>query len=182
MKRVRVATIAIFMGISTTSLANDGTINFIGVISASACSVNSVAGASSSTGTVNFGTVSSKTFGAAGDSTLGTPFSIELKDCALSAAPSITMNGAAVTATGYTTLFSTNISGIGIRIADAADSSTVYAPGVSTANSGLNVLTSTSVSQASANFTASLVDYTGSSSYAGALDTDVTFTIDYSDS
>lgn len=169
---------AMLLGISTVTFATDGTINFTGVISAASCSVSSVAGTSNTAGTVNFGTVSNTTFGTAGSRTVGTPFSIELTDCAVSSAPSITFNGDAVTAPGYTELFSSNISGLGIRIGDAGKTSTVYSPGVSTANTGLNGLAK-DVTQASANFIAWLVDYTGSSIYTGTIDTDVTFTIDY---
>ncbi|MFE8047189.1 fimbrial protein [Brenneria goodwinii] len=171
----------IFLGSVPASYATDGTINFTGVISASSCSVNSVAGTSSTAGTVDFGTVSSSTFGTAGSRTVGTPFSIELTDCAVSTSPDITFNGTAVTAAGYTELFATDIDGLGIRIGDAGDSSVTYSPGVSTANTGLSALAS-DVTQADASFTAWLVDYTGSSSYAGTIDTDVTFTIDYAES
>ncbi len=174
------AAAVMLIGAPTLSFATDGTINFTGVISAAACSVSSVAGTSLTAGTVDFGTVSSNTFGTAGSSTVGTPFTIELTDCAVSSAPSITFNGAAVTTAGYTELFSTDISGLGIRIGDAGNTATIYSPGISTANSGLNVLTS-DVTQASANFIAWLVDYTGSNGYTGTIDTDVTFTIDYAE-
>ncbi|MFP1733186.1 fimbrial protein [Lonsdalea quercina] len=159
--------------------ATDGTINFTGEITAAACSVNSVAGTSSTSGTVDFGTVSANTFGTAGSSTVGTPFSIELTDCAVSTSPAITFNGTAVTTAGYTDLFATDIDGLGIRIGDAGNSAVNYSPGVSTTNTGLNALTS-DVTQANANFTAWLVDYIGGS-YAGTIDTDITFTIDYAD-
>ena len=172
---------AMLLGVSTAVFANDGIINFTGVISAASCSVSSVAGESSTSGTVDFGTVSNKTFGTAGSRTTGTPFSIALTDCAVSSAPSITFNGDAVSASGYSELFASNISGLGIRIGDAGSTSTIYTPGTSAANSGLNVL-SNGVTQATGNFIAWLVDYTGSSNYTGTLDTDVTFTIDYADS
>lgn len=173
--------IAVSMGMSASALASDGTINFKGVISAAACTVSSIAGSSTASGTVNFGTISSNTFGTAGDATRGTPFSIELKDCAVASSPSITFNGAAVTTAGYTTLFSTDIDGLGIRIGDADNLATIYSPGVSSANTGFDSLT-TGVTQAVANFKAWLVDYTGSATYAGTIDTDVTFTIDYANS
>lgn len=174
----KIAVIAVSLGLSSSALASDGTINFKGVISAAACTVSSIAGSSTASGTVNFGTVSSTSFGKAGSTTGGTPFSIELKDCAVASSPSITFNGAAVATTGYTSLFSTDIAGLGIRISDADNLSTVYAPGVSSENTGFNSL-KTGVTQAVANFKAWLVDYTGSSDYTGTIDTNVTFVIDY---
>lgn len=177
----KIALIALSLGMSASALASDGTINFKGVVSAAACTISSVAGSSTTSGTVNFGTVSSNTFGTAGSTSSGTPFSIELKDCAVSSSPSITFNGAAVTTAGYTSLFSTDIDGLGICIGDAANTSAVYSPGESSTNTGFNSLT-TGVTHAIGNFKAWLVDYTGSADHAGTIDTDVTFTIDYANS
>ncbi|MFP1729554.1 fimbrial protein [Lonsdalea quercina] len=170
------------LGVTGLARATDGVINFTATISSSACSVNSVADASSTTGTVNFGTVSSSTFGTAGASTVGTPFSIELADCAVATAPTITFEGTSVSTSGYTELFASDISGLGIRIEDADNTGTYYTSGTPASNTGFNVLTSTEVTSATGNFNAYLVDYTGSTAYSGSVDTDVTFTINYSDS
>ncbi|OSM99813.1 hypothetical protein AU512_00235 [Lonsdalea iberica] len=173
---------AISLTASGLAQATDGTINFKASISASSCTVNSVADASSTAGTVDFGTVSNTTFGSAGDATVGTPFSIELVDCAVASAPTITFEGTPVTSSGYTELFDTDISGLGIRIEDADSTGTYYTSGTAAANTGFNALTSTEVTSATGNFNAYLVDYTGSTAYSGNVDTDVTFTINYSDS
>lgn len=170
------------LGISGLAQAADGTINFTATISSSACSVNSVADASSTAGTVDFGTVSNTTFGTAGDSTVGTPFSIELTNCAVATAPTITFEGSAVATSGYTELFASGIDGLGIRIEDADSAGTYYTSGTAASNTGFNALTSTDVTSAAGNFNAYLVDYTGSTAYTGNVDTDVTFTINYSDS
>lgn len=173
------------VGLSCSSHANDdGTINFIGTISASACSVDSTAGTSGRAGTVDFGVVSSNTLATAGSSTTAVPFSISLVDCAVSSAPTITFNGESVSSTGAD-LFATGVDGVGIRIEDAASSTTVYQPGIPTANSGLNVLNITDdaqVSSATANFRAFLVRASGTASVTGDIDTDVTFTINYAES
>lgn len=167
---------------TTAAQAQDGTINFIGTISAASCSVNSVNGASSTHGVVDFGTVSSKTFGTAGKQTVSTPFSIELTDCAVSSAPTITFEGTAVATSGYTELFQSNINGLGIRIEDAGSKGKYYTSGIAAENSGLASLISNTVNSATAKFNAYLVDYQGSDNYTGNIDTNVTFTINYSDS
>lgn len=158
--------------------AKDGTINFIATISSAACSVNSVSGTTSTRGVVDFGTVSSTTFGSAGKHTVSTPFSIGLTDCAVSSAPTITFEGTPVATAGYTELYESGLTGLGIRIEDAGAPGTYYKSGTAAANTGLSALTSTSVKSAEAKFNAYLVDYKGGS-YTGTIDTDVTFTIDY---
>lgn len=173
---------AVSLGLSGLAQAADGTINFTATIASSACSVNSVADASATTGTVDFGTVSSTTFGTAGAATAAVPFSVELASCAVATAPTITFEGTAVTTSGYTELFASGIDGLGIRIEDADSTGTYYTSGTAASNTGFNALTSTDVTSATGNFNAYLVDYTGSTAYSGSVDTDVTFTINYSDS
>lgn len=169
-------------GMSSLAHAADGTINFTGTISSAACTVSEVAGSSSTTGTVDFGTVSSTAFGKAGAHTVSTPFSIVLSDCAVASAPTITFSGTPVTTTGYTSLFQSAITGLGIRLEDADSPGTYYTSGTAAANTGFKALTSTSVSTATGNFNAYLVDYTGSSAYSGSIDTAVTFVINYASS
>lgn len=181
-KHILLAVASASLAISGLAQATDGTINFTATISSSACSVNSVADASATTGTVDFGTVSSTAFGTAGAATVAVPFSIELASCAVSTAPTITFEGTPVTATGYTALFASGIDGLGIRIEDAGNTGVYYTSGTSASNTGFNTLTSTDVTSATGNFNAYLVDYSGSTAYSGNIDTDVTFTINYSDS
>lgn len=173
-------------GFSCLSSANDdGTINFTGTISAAACSVDSVAGTSGRHGTVSFGVVSSKTLSAVNNATSPVPFSIALTDCAVSSAPTITFNGESVTATEGN-LFATPVAGVGIRIEDAAAPTTVYRPGIATTNSGLNALNvaegSDPIPSATAAFRAYLVRASGTAPVTGSIDSDVTFTINYTES
>lgn len=64
---------------ATVSTANaaDGTINFVGEIIDSACTVSPA----SASQTVTLGTVSNKAFSAAGDTAAATPFQIDLTSC-----------------------------------------------------------------------------------------------------
>ena len=114
-----------------------------------------------------------------GDSTVSIPFSIELTDCAVSAAPQITFNGTPVTTSGFTELFTTDVSGVGIRIEDAGSTGTYYSNGVSVSNAGFETLVSETIPSATGNFNAYLVSY-DSTTKEGAVDTSVTFIIDYS--
>ncbi|WP_049101601.1 fimbrial protein [Klebsiella oxytoca] len=170
-----VATLAV--GVNTAS-AVDGTINFTGTVSATACTVNSIAGTGSTTGSVDFGQVSSTTLTSAGVTTVGTPFSIELTDCADSVSnPLITFNGEQVNSSEYSDLFESGAAegaGVGIRITDAS-SGTPYTPGDGAPNSGFGTITSGS---ATGNFNAYLVAYE-SGSKSGDVDASVTFTIAY---
>ena len=175
-----VATLSFAASINTAS-AVDGTINFTGTITANGCTVNSIAGTGSTTGSVDFGQVNGTTLASAGDATVGTPFSIELTDCAGSSRANIAFNGDAVATDNFTNLFESgatdddgNSTGVGIRIADASTGS-VYTPGTSAANAGFTDLSSGS---ATGNFNAYLVAYeTGDKS--GDVDANVTFTIAY---
>lgn len=173
------------IGIAATSCgvaqANDGTIKFIGQISSSACTVNSVADNSSTTGTVDFGTVSEKTLATAGGANKATPFSITLSDCAVSSAPTITFSGTPVATENYTNLFSSSVAGVGIRIEDADRSGTFYTPGTAATNTGLNSLTAKTVATATANFNAYLVAYT-TGTHTGSISTPITFVINYAGS
>lgn len=166
-------------GFVNAASAADGVINFTGTISAAACSVNNTAGSASTSGTVDFGVVSATTLAGTGDSTVSTPFSIELTDCAVSAAPQITFNGTPVTTSGYTELFTTDVSGVGIRIEDAGLTGTYYSDGVSASNAGFATLVSEDIPSATGNFKAYLVSYDATPK-EGTIDTSVTFTIDYS--
>ncbi|MFC0140088.1 fimbrial protein [Erwinia mallotivora] len=169
-------------GFSCLSSANDdGTVNFIGTISAAACSVDSVAGTSGRHGTVDFGVVSSTTLSAVNNATTPVPFTIALTDCAVASAPTITFNGDSVAATGGN-LFATPVAGVGIRIEDAAAPTTIYRPGIAAANSGLNALVSDKIPSATAAFRAYLVRASGTGAVTGTIDSDVTFTINYTDS
>ncbi|WP_160170865.1 fimbrial protein [Erwinia mallotivora] len=173
-------------GFSCLSSANDdGTIHFTGTISAAACSVDSVAGTSGHYGTVDFGVVSSKTLSAVNNATSPVPFAIALTDCAVSSAPTITFNGESVAATGGN-LFATPVAGVGIRIEDAAAPTTIYRPGIAAANSGLNALNvaegSDPIPSATAAFRAYLVRASGTAPVTGSIDSDVTFTINYTES
>lgn len=176
-----VTVIAITSGINTAS-ATDGTINFTGTISATGCTVNSVAGISSTSGTVDFGQVNSTTLTSVGDSTVSTPFSIELTECATSSTPEIAFDGEAVTTSGYENLFESGAAdgaGVGIRITDAS-SGTSYAPGSGATNSGFSGISSGATS-ATGNFNAYLVAYEAGDK-SGEVDASVTFTIDYTGS
>lgn len=177
-KSLAFAVVATFGGVSAAS-AVDGTINFTGTISAASCSVNNTAGSASTSGAVDFGVVSATTLAGAGDSTVSTPFSIELTNCAVSSAPQITFNGTPVTTTGYTDLYTTDVSGVGIRIEDAGNTGTYYSSGVSASNAGFGALVSEDIASATGNFNAYLVSY-DTSVKEGTVDTSVTFTIDYS--
>ncbi|EHN6806791.1 type 1 fimbrial protein [Salmonella enterica] len=181
-KLVTFMTAGIISGVSSLALATDGTINFTGTISSAACTVSEIAGSSSTTGTVDFGTLSSSTFGTVGAHTVPTPFSIVLSDCAVSSAPTITFSGSPVTASGYTELFKSSISGLGIRLEDADNAGTYYTSGTAAANTGFNTLSSSSKTSATGNFNAYLVDYTGSAAYTGNINTSVTFVINYASS
>lgn len=160
--------------------ADDGIIHFTGTVSATACSVSSVAGSGTTAGTVDFGQISSNTLKTAGSSTAATPFTIELTDCAVTAAPTITFKGAAVTNETYSNLFASKVAGVGIRLEDAGQTGTYYVPGVSADNTGFAGLKE-NVSSATGRFNAYLVSY-NSGTPAGNIDTDVTFVIDYSNS
>lgn len=170
--------LALAFSVSSTALAADGQVRITGTVSAAACTVNSVNKWESSAGTVDFGSVSLKTFNAAGSSSGSVPFTITLKDCNVPSPPKITFSGTAVTVENYTNLFSSGLNGIGIKIVDANNLSTIYTPNISTQNSGLNAMTSTEVSTASANFLAYLQSY-NTSAQAGKIDTTINFVIDY---
>lgn len=174
-----VFSVAVITGGLTTAHAVDGTINFTGTISGASCTVNNIAGSASTSGTVDFGVVSASTLAGTGSSTVSTPFSIELTDCAVPEAPQITFTGTPVTTSGYTELFATDVSGVGIRIEDAGNTATRYSSGVSAANTGFNALVSESVASATGNFNAYLVSY-NEAAKEGSVDTSVTFEIDYS--
>lgn len=170
-----------FAGGINTSSATDGTINFIGTISSAGCTVNSVAGVGSTTGSIDFGQINSTTLANVGDSTVSTPFSIELTDCATASTPEITFEGDAVTTSGYESLFESGAAdgaGVGIRITDAS-SGTAYTPGTGATNVGFSDLSSGSTTSATGNFNAYLVAYE-SGAKSGQVDANVTFTIDYS--
>ncbi|RRZ96977.1 fimbrial protein [Erwinia sp. 198] len=172
--------IPVGLGSVTLARADDGTINFIGTISAAACTVSSVAGSGATIGTVDFGQLSSATLKTAGSSTGAKPFTIELSDCAVTAAPDITFKGTAVSTENYTHLFTSQVPGIGIQLEDAGKTGTYYLPGVKTANTGFNELAE-DVSSATGRFNAYLVAYS-SGTPTGDIDTDVTFVIDYTNS
>lgn len=125
--------------------------------------------------------VSSSTLATSGASTVSTPFSIELTDCGVAAAPQITFIGTPVTTAGYTELFATEVEGVGIRIEDAGSTGTYYSSGISAANAGFSTLVSENVASATGNFNAYLVSHSADAK-EGSIDTNVTFTIDYSDS
>lgn len=169
------------LGGTTRVSAADGTIHFTGTISSAACSVKNTAGSASTTGTVDFGVVSSSTLTTVGAATVSTPFSIELADCGMAAAPQITFTGTPVTTAGYTELFATDVKGVGIRIEDAGNTGTYYSSGISADNAGFAVLASKDVTSASGNFNAYLVSHSAGAK-EGVIDTSVTFTIDYSNS
>ncbi|HAV1570370.1 TPA: hypothetical protein JG870_004535 [Enterobacter hormaechei subsp. steigerwaltii] len=166
-------------GLSSAANSADGTINFIGSISTSACSVITTASSLSTAGTVDFGQVSNVTLATAGASTVSTPFSIELTDCAVDSAPKITFTGTSLGSSVRTDLFASGLSGVGIRIEDAGVSGTYYSSGISTSNTGLSLL-GENVSSATGKFNAYLVSDTDTVKAGGDIDVDVTFTIDYS--
>lgn len=170
-----------FLSAAAGVSAADGAIRFIGTISSAACSVNSTAGSASTTGSVDFGVVSSSTLATTGAATVSTPFSIELADCGVAVAPQVTFTGTPVTASGYTGLFATEVEGVGVRIEDAGNTGTYYSSGVPAANAGFSTLVSEDVASAIGNFNAYLVSYAAGAK-EGSIDTNVTFTINYSDS
>lgn len=169
--------IPVGLGSMTLAHADDGTIRFTGTISAAACTVSSVAGSGTTIGTVDFGQLSSATFKSVGSSSSAKPFTIELSDCAGTAAPGITFKGTAVSTANYTRLFTSRVPGIGIQLEDADKAGTYYSPGVKTANTGL----AKEGSSATGRFNAYLVAY-DTTSHVGDIGTDVTFVIDYSNS
>lgn len=178
-KRKILTLLFISAGVAGASLAqaDDGVVQFTGTISAAACTVSSVAGSGTTTGTVNFGQVSSASLSTAGSSTVARAFSIELTDCGVTDAPAITFNGTAVTTPNYTNLFSSQINGVGIRLEDAGQTGTYYSPGVAAANTGFSGL-SEGVSSATGRFNAYLVSYNGDIP-TGNIDTNITFIMDY---
>ncbi|MEL0554245.1 MULTISPECIES: fimbrial protein [Enterobacteriaceae] len=175
----KIALVLAAAGLSSVANAADGTINFIGTISAAACSVNNTAGTSSTSGTVDFGQVSNITLATAGASTVSTPFSIELTECAVENAPKITFTGTSLGSSARPELFASGITGVGIRIEDAGASGTYYTTDVSNSNTGLSLLGEDVVS-ATGKFNAYLVSDTATAKTGGDIDTNVTFTIDYS--
>lgn len=179
-KLLALVLIPVGLGSMTLAHADDGTIHFTGTISAAACTVSSVAGSGTTTGTVGFGQLSSATLSAAGSSTGARPFAIELSDCAVTAAPEIAFKGTAVSTANYTHLFASQVPGIGIQLEDAAKTGTYYSPGVKAANTGFSELAE-DVSSATGRFNAYLVSY-NSGTPTGDIDTDVTFVIDYTNS
>ena len=160
--------------------ASDGTITFTGIISAAACTIDTVAGSADRAGTVDFGTMNSSTFtsGKAGTKSYAVPFTITLKDCAATSAPKIKFDGTAVSATNYTNLFESGLTGLGIRLEDGDSSTTVYSSGTAAENTGLSKLTAATVTSATGNFKAYLQSYADTVS-TGSFEQDVTFTIVY---
>ncbi|SCC68711.1 fimbrial protein [Kosakonia oryziphila] len=77
MKKITFITIALAAGVCGTALAADGTINFTGNISDTACKVDTA----SANQTVNLGSVSANSFAAAGATASSTRFTINLTDC-----------------------------------------------------------------------------------------------------
>ncbi|WP_392553290.1 fimbrial protein [Orbus wheelerorum] len=94
MKNKLLIVIISFLSFSSEVFASDGTINFTGQITDTACSV-SVANQIQS---VSLGTVSVKAFSAAGDTASATKFTIKLSGCPKSATnASVSFDGAATT-------------------------------------------------------------------------------------
>lgn len=178
LKKTTIIAALLALGSAGSATATDGTIRFTGVISASSCTVSSIADSASTVGTVNFGTVNVTSFDVTGKSTISTPFEIALTDCALTEEPLITFNGPAATVPSFTHLFTTDIDGIGIRISDAVTSLS-YIPGVPAKNDNLRTLLSPGVTSAKARFNAYLVSYDNALPVAGGIDTNITFTITY---
>lgn len=169
---------SIGLGAAGLVQAIDGTIHFTGSISATSCSVSSVAGSATTAGSVNFGRVSTQTLDTAGKRTVATPFEIGLSDCELTKAPRVAFNGVPVTASLYDYLFTSNIPGVGIRISDA-ETDDNYIPGIPSANSGLAGLALPGTVNATARFNAYLMSYNDTSPMAGEIDTSITFNLDY---
>lgn len=182
MKLNRFGIIAVLLaatGLLSSANAADGTINFIGTISAAACSVNNTAGSSSTRGTVDFGQIGNVTLAAAGSSTVSTPFSIVLTECAVDAAPKITFSGTTLGSSARPEPFVSGLPGIGIHIEDAGATGTDYTTGISTSNTGIPLL-GDGVPLATGNFNAYVVSDTATAKNGGDIDVDVTFTLDYS--
>ncbi len=77
LKNSVLATVVASLGFASTAFAADGTINFIGTITDTACQVTT-ANASQN---VTLGTVSAKAFTAAGDTAAATKFTIKVSSC-----------------------------------------------------------------------------------------------------
>ncbi|RUS65983.1 putative major fimbrial subunit LpfA [Saezia sanguinis] len=96
-KSALTAILAAMLGMIPVAQAADGTINFTGTITDSACTVDTV----SASQTVSLGTVSSSIFGAAGDVAAATTFTIGLNSCPPSVtAAQVSFDGTAHTGNG----------------------------------------------------------------------------------
>lgn len=94
--------------------AADGTINFKGSLTAAPCSID---GANSNQ-TIDFGVVSTSTFGDIGSVGPSKPFKIELTGCDTSTYKSAAVRFDGTAATGSTDLLSTDNDGLAIELTD----------------------------------------------------------------
>lgn len=153
--------------ISSSVFASDGTINFTGTVTETACTV------SSSTVAVAFGTIASSSFSAAGDVAAPTQFAISLTDCPASVtSATVKFDGTADTTNSNLLALgsSSTAAGLGVAIYDntgtivpAATSSSAY-----TLATGSNSL----------DFVARLMS-TSATITAGTVATSTDFTIAY---
>ncbi|MGL4352491.1 MAG: fimbrial protein [Aeromonas popoffii] len=182
LKKISMALVAIGLGLGPAGMARaaDGSITFKATISASTCTISSVASVGSLAADINLGSVSNTSLKTAAQTTLPFPFDIVLRDCAVATPPTITFTGAPVTTAGFVNAFSTAVDHVGIRIRDRDAPDTIYTPNVPTVNTGLSALTGLSITDATARFEAYLVAHkapTGDG--VGSVDTTVTFSINY---
>lgn len=162
---------AISLPLAFSAAAADGTINFTGNITDAACTVN----ASSSSQTVNLGTISSKTFSDAGVAASPVLFSIVLESCPESVSTaSVTFDGVINTTNSNLLALSSGstATGIGVGIYES-DSSTLIPM---TTHSAAKTLSSTDSN--TLNFVAKYVA-TSSAVTAGSANAATDFTIVY---
>lgn len=179
MKRKTPIIIALASTIFTGSVfAVGGSVNFTGTISATACTVNDVAGSGSEIGTIDFGTIYSNELLTVNARSTPEPFIIELSNCSSSEAPKITFSGDAVDGANMT--LASGVPGVGILIADGDDAFHPYPLNVSGENIGFTNGWQNGDNILRGNFSATVVSMTEGAK-TGNIDATMTFTVDYSD-
>lgn len=124
-----------FFLLTANAMAADGTINFTGTITDSACKIDTT----SSTQTVNLGTVSSTAFGSVGATASPTKFSIVLSSCPASAkTASVKFDGASDMANSDLLALGSGSTASGVGIGIYESDSTTRIP-LATASTAYNL-------------------------------------------